>query len=144
MHVTFISTLFHMKLFYLLQNLFPFLFFPQSFSFIVCLLWVFSVISKSCNVFCFYVITRVEPTSVKVSTLTFFSDITYKTFLCRGFVWNEKKKRFYLIWCWFIFFYLIDKGFCPIREFVFCNKLDRILAQKELNMQTFLNQIPNI
>ena len=36
----------------------------------------------------------------------------------------KKKKHFYLIRCWFIFFSLIDKVFCPVREFVFCNKLD--------------------
>ena len=43
-----------------------------------------------------------------------------------GKAWNEKKKQFYLVWCWFIFFYLTDKGFCAVREFVICNKLDRI------------------
>ena len=26
-------------------------------------------------------------------------------------------------------FYLIDKGFCPVREFVFCNKLGRTRRQ---------------
>ena len=35
----------------------------------------------------------------------------------------KRKKHFYLIRCWFIFFSLIDKGFCLVREFVFCNKL---------------------
>ena len=39
------------------------------------------------------------------------------------------KKKIYLIRCWFIFFYLIDKGFCPVFEFVFCNKLDKIRRQ---------------
>ena len=42
---------------------------------------------------------------------------------------NEMKKwnkKFYLIWCWFISFCLIDKGFHPVQEFVFCNKLDWI------------------
>ena len=61
-----------------------------------------------------------------LQNFTFFS-ITYETLLPRGFIWNEKK-HFYLIWCWFIF-YLIDKGFCSICEFVFCNKLDRIRRQ---------------
>ena len=41
----------------------------------------------------------------------------------------KEKKHFYLIRCWFVSFYLIDKGFCPVREFVFCNKLDRIRRQ---------------
>ena len=40
----------------------------------------------------------------------------------------EREKKNYLIWCWFIFL-LIDKGFYPVREFVFCNKLDRIRIQ---------------
>ena len=66
---------------------------------------------------------------LKISIFTFFSDITYETLLLRGFVWNEKKNFFYLIRCWFIFFYLIDKGFCFVCEFVFCNKLDRIRRQ---------------
>ena len=43
---------------------------------------------------------------------------------------KQKKKDFYLILCWFIFFYVIDKGFYPVHEFVFCNKLDRVTRQK--------------
>ena len=40
----------------------------------------------------------------------------------------EREKKLYLIWCWLIF-HLIDKGFYPSHEFVFCNKLDRIRIQ---------------
>ena len=47
---------------------------------------------------------------LKIPVFTFFPDITYKTLLRKGFV----------------FFYLINKGFCPIHDFVSCNKLDRI------------------
>ena len=53
-----------------------------------------------------------------LSVFTFFTDISYETLNRRGFVWNERK-HFYSIRFWFIFFYLIDKGFCPVREFVF-------------------------
>ena len=98
---------------------------------IVCLLHAFLVISKSYHVFCIFSIARVEPTCVEVSLqylLLHFFDTTYEPLLQRRFVWNEKT-YFYLIWCWFIFSYLINKSFCPAREFVFCNKLDRIRRQ---------------
>ena len=78
--------------------------------------------SKSCNIFCFFIITRVvtmcESALKILSIFNYFSDITYETLHRRGFVWNERK-HFYLIQCWFIFFHLIDKGFYPICEFVF-------------------------
>ena len=38
----------------------------------------------------------------------------------------KRKKYFHLTRWRFIFFCLIDKGFCPVCKFVFCNKLDRI------------------
>ena len=39
---------------------------------------------------------------------------------------SKENKKNYLILCWFIFFDIINEGFCPVHEFVFCNKLDRI------------------
>ena len=38
----------------------------------------------------------------------------------------KRKKAFLFNLVLIIFFYIIDKGFCPVCEFVFCNKLDRI------------------
>ena len=72
-------------------------------------------------------VTMCESILKILSIFTFFPDITYETLLRMGCL--KRKKAFYLIWCWFIFFYLIDKGFCPSREFVFCNKLDKIRRQ---------------
>ena len=60
-----------------------------------------------------------------LSIITFFSDITYETLLRRG-SFEMKKKYFHLTRWRFVFFCLIDKGFCPVCKFVFCNKLDRI------------------
>ena len=65
---------------------------------------------------------------LKISIFTFFLWYIIWTLLHRG-LFETKKKHFYLIRCWFIFFYLIDKGFCLIHEFVFCIKLDIIGRQ---------------
>ena len=93
--------------------------------FFYCLLWVFSVISRSFNTFCFFHYNKSRATMYEsilkiLSSFTFFFDVTYKTLHGRGFVWKEKKGFFYLIRCWFIFFYIIDKGFYPICEILFC------------------------
>ena len=92
-------------------------------------------------VFCFFHYYEHRATMyesiLKISSIfTFFSDITYETFFHR-WLFETKKKHFYLIWCWFIFFYLIDKGFCPVPVFVFCNKLDRI------RRKNFGTKVPN-
>ena len=42
-----------------------------------------------------------------------------------GDSFETKTEHFYLIW-WFLAFCIINKGFCPTCEFVFCNKLDKI------------------
>ena len=84
-----------------------------------------------CPLFYYYYKSRVTMREIVLKILsifTFFSDITYETLRCRGFVWNEKK-IFCFILCWFIFFHLIDKDFNPVREFLFCNKFDRIRRQ---------------
>ena len=106
----------------------PFLFFPWIF-FFYCF-FIISILGNNQKLLCllflhYYEIraTICESILKILSIFTFSSDITYETLLHRGFLWNEKK---YLIWCRFIFFYLIDKGFCPVREFVSCNKLTRI------------------
>ena len=117
------------------MKLLPFYFFHNVFFVVVCSLRVFLVISKSCNVFCFFHYYKSRAIMYEsilkiLSVFTFFSDITYETLLRRGFVWKKIK---HLIWCWFIFFYWMDKGFCLACEFVFCNNLeweDRILAPK--------------
>ena len=98
---------FRMKLFYLLQDLFPFYFFLNLFS-IVCLLRVFSAISSCYNVFCFFIITRVRTTMcegiVKIlSTFTFFS-VTYEILLRRGSFETELTNLFNSMLIYFLIF----------------------------------------
>ena len=117
-HETFFSTFFRMKLFYLLQDLLPFLFFSLII-FFYCLFITRILSNKQKLQYLLFFhhyesrATMCESILKILSTFTFFCDLAYET----------------LIQCWFIFFYLIHKGFCPTHEFVFCNQLDRIRRQ---------------
>ena len=116
------------------MKLLPFYFFHV---FFFCCLFITSILGNKqklwCLLFFHYYKSRAimyESILKILSVFTFFSDITYERLLRRGFVWNKIK---HLIWCWFIFFDWMDKGFCLACEFVFCNNLeweDRILAPK--------------
>ena len=59
-----------------------------------------------------------------------------------SFEMKKKKNHFYLIRYWFIYFYLINKGFCPVREFVFCKTLDRIRRQNFVAKVAYCASIP--
>ena len=74
--------------------------------------------------------TMCESIFKKLSNFTFFSDITYMKNSFLGDRLKRRKKHFYFIRYWFIFFCLIDIAFCPpVPQFLFCNKLKRIRRQ---------------
>ena len=128
-----------MKLIYLLQDLLPLYFFFNH-------LFITSILSN--NAFCFFMLWEQRDHMWK-----YLKNSIYFYFLLCYNKWNNPLweiiwkgwKYFSLIRCWLIFFYLINKGFCRVGEFVFCNKLDRIRRQNfgakvVFNVQRFPNQ----
>ena len=118
--------------FFLLQGLFPFYF--SLIFFFYCLFIMTSLSNKQklqCILFFHYYEGRATmcESILKISSIFAFSLMKHVKHSFVGYSFETKKIYIYLIWCWFIFFYLIDKGFCPVCQFVFCNKFDRLRRQ---------------
>ena len=132
------STLCSAWIIFFLQGLFPFYF-----SWIFFFYCLFIMSSLSILFFHYYESRATMCESIlEISSIFTFSLMKHvkHSFVGDSFE-TKKKKHFYLIWCWFIFFYLIDKGFCPVCQFVFCNKLDKLKLVSAIFWKLKIHQV---